>query len=94
MVNATGKKGMDLRPKLNPAIQGLDVFVDVDGKPVRAIIPRVVFEKSLHCDVGPSEWPQTYRAHAATIDAAVRRRFVARDQDFVVLRSSDLGPDR
>ena len=80
---------MDLHPKLNPAIQGLDVFVDVDGEPVRAIIPRLVFENSLRCLVGPSEWPQAYQAHASAIDTVVRRRYAARTQDFVVLRTSD-----
>lgn len=84
---------MDSHPKVNPAIQGLDVMVDVDGKPVRAIIPRVVFEESFQCRVGPSEWPQTYRAHADAIDAIVRKRFATKQPDFVVLRSSDFGAD-
>ena len=84
---------MGSHPRMNPAIQALDVWVDVDGKPVRAIIPRVVFEESLHCRVGPSEWPRTYQAHADAIDALVRKRFAAKAQDFVVLRSSDFGTD-
>ena len=80
---------MDLHPKMNRAIQGLDVLVEVDGKPVRAIIPRLVFEESLLCRVGPSEWPQTYQAHAGAIDSVVRRRYATRAQDFIVLRTSD-----
>ena len=88
-----GDNRMDSHPKLNPAIQGLDVFVDVDGKPVRAIIPRLVFEQSLHCLVGPDEWQQVYVAHARDIDAVVRRRHGARAQDFVVLRTSDFAHD-
>jgi hypothetical protein len=84
---------MDSNPRLNPAIQGLEILVDIDDLPVRAIIPRVVLENVLHCDVGPSGWTQTYRVHAAAIDAVVRRRFASKPQDFVVLRSSDFGAD-
>ena len=80
---------MDSHPKVNPAIQGLDVMVEVDGKPVRAIIPRVVFEESFQCRVGPSAWPQAYRDRAETIDEIVRKRFATKKPDFVVLRSSD-----
>jgi len=81
---------MGTRPRFNPAIQGLDVFVDVEGRLVRAIIPRVVFELELHSGSGPVAWAQSYRANAAVIDEIIRKRFAARAPDFVVVRSGDI----
>ena len=80
---------MDSQPKVNRAIQGLDVFVEIDGKPVRAIIPRLVFEKSLNSRLGPSGWSQSYHVHQRVIDSLIRTRYAAKAQDFVVLRTSD-----
>ena len=37
---------MTPRSALNPAIQAIDIVVDIDGRPVKAIIPREVIEAS------------------------------------------------
>jgi len=82
------------RTQINTAMQAVDVLVEVDGKPVRAIIPREVFEGRLRSKAGPDAWLESYRNNAAMIEAVIRKRLVARDQDFVVVRSSDFGPRR
>ncbi len=74
---------------LNPAIQAIDVVVDIDGQPVKAIIPREVIESCLHGGPNPATWRAAYEENATLVDELVRRRFAARQQDFVVLRASD-----
>lgn len=79
---------------LNPAIQAIDVEVDIEGKPVKAIIPREVIERCLNGGSDPAGWKAAYEENAALVDDLVRRRFAARQQDFVVVRSSDFGRDQ
>ena len=77
--------------RLNTALQGVDVFVEIDGRQVKAVIPREVFERRLKSEPGPDAWLIAYEENAALLDEMIRKRFAAREQDFVVLRSSDFG---
>ena len=82
---------MNARGTVNPAIRAINVLVDVGGRQVKAIIPGEVLESRLHSSPGPEGWLTSYEEHASEIDDKVRRRFAAREQDFVVVRSSDFG---
>ena len=83
---------LPIRPLLfSPPIQGLGIFVDIEGKPVRAIVPREVLEAELHSGSGQAAWLRCYEANAERVQAAVRRRFGVREQDVVVLRFGDFG---
>ncbi|HSW06408.1 hypothetical protein [Aquabacterium sp.] len=77
---------------LNPAMQAVDVYVDIDGQSVRAVIPREVFEDRLRSAHHPSAWLRAAQEHAGELATVIRRRFAARPGDFVVVRSSDFGP--
>lgn len=74
---------------LNTAMQACDVFLEIDGHPVRAIIPREVFERCFNSAPTPDAWLQSYEENASILNAAICRRFAAKPQDFVVVRSSD-----
>jgi hypothetical protein len=81
--------GMTQGSSLNRALPAIDVVVDIGGKPVKAIIPREVIERCLKGSSDPATWKAAYEKNATVVDDLVRRRFAARLQDFVVLRSSD-----
>jgi hypothetical protein len=83
---------MDTRPQLNTAMQAVDVFVDIDGRRIRAVIPREVFEGRLRSGAEPDAWLKAYERHTDVLHAVIRKRFAARPQDFVVVRSGDLAP--
>ena len=74
---------------LNTAIQAVDVFLEIDGHPVRAIIPHEVFERCFNSAPTLDAWLQSYEENASVLNAAICRRFAAKQQDFVVVRSSD-----
>ena len=78
----------------NKAIQAVDVYLTIDGKEVRAIIPREVFEGRLRSPDGPEAWLKSYEDNAARLNAIIRKRFAAKPQDFVVVRLSDFGPNQ
>ena len=77
------------RTQLNPAMQALHVYLDIDGRQVRAIIPREVLESRFDAAPRPEAWIATYREHERDLQAVVHRRLVAKPQDFVVVRTSD-----
>lgn len=77
---------------LNPAMQAVDVYLDIDGQNVRAVVPREVFEERLHAAPYPDAWLRAAQEHAGELAAVIRRRFGARPGDFVVVRTSDFGP--
>lgn len=83
--------GVTQDSSLNPPIQAIEVMVDIDGKAVKAIIPREVIESCLKGGSDPATWKAAYEENAALVDDLVRWRFAARQQDFVVVRSSDFG---
>jgi len=78
--------------RLNSAMQAVDVFLDIDGVRVRAVIPREVFEVRLRSDSTPDAWLKSYEENAATVNAVICRRFEAKPQELIVVRSSDFGP--
>jgi hypothetical protein len=88
--NATETR-MDNRMRLNTAMQAVDVFLEIDGQPVRAVIPREVFEEHLNTPPTPDAWLKACEDHASALDDVIRRRFAAKPQDLVVVRSSDFG---
>ena len=75
--------------RLSAAMQAVEVLLDIDGHPVRAVIPREVFERCLNSALTPEGWLQSYEDNASMLSAAICRRFAARPQDFVVVRPSD-----
>lgn len=82
--------------RLDTAMQAVDVFLDIDGKCVRALIPREVFEHRLRSGPDPAAWLKSYEENAEVLNAAIKRRFAAKPQEMVVVRSSDfdfLGAD-
>ncbi|CAG1017842.1 hypothetical protein BURC_02541 [Burkholderiaceae bacterium] len=76
---------------LNPAMQAVDMVVEIDGRRVKALIPREVFELCLRSPATPEAWLRCCEEHADVLQAAIRRRFAAKPQDQVVVRSSDFG---
>lgn len=76
---------------LSPAMQAVDMVVVIDGQPVKALIPREVFEQCLHTTATPDAWLRCCEEHADVLEAAIRRRFAAKPQDQVVVRCSDFG---
>ena len=77
--------------RLNTAMQAVDVFLDVDGRRIRAVVPREVFEERLRSERTPDAWLRSYQENAEVVNAAILRRFSAKPQDLVVVRSSDFG---
>jgi hypothetical protein len=75
--------------QLSPAFQAVHVSVEIDGTPVKALIPREVFEERLKSGQSPEEWIEAYEQNAAMLEAVIRWRYAAKPQDFVVVRSSD-----
>ena len=75
--------------RLCAAMQAVEILLDIDGHPVRAIIPREVFERCFKSAPTPEAWLQSYEDNASALNTAVCRRFAARPQDLVVVRSSD-----
>lgn len=80
---------MDMRTRLNSAMQAVDVFMDIDGHPVRAVVPREVFERCLNSESTPADWLRACEENADLLGNVIRRRHAARTQDFVVVRASD-----
>jgi hypothetical protein len=76
--------------RLNSAMPAVDVFLEVDGCPVKAIIPREVFERCLGSAPTPSAWLQAYHENASTLDRVIHRRYAALPSDTVVVRSGDI----
>ena len=74
---------------LNAAMQAVDVFLKIDGQPVRALIPREVFERCFNSAPTLEAWLQSYEENASILNAAICRRFAAKPQDFVVVRCGD-----
>ena len=74
---------------LNTAMPAVDAFLEVDGHPVRAIIPREVFERCFNSAPTLKAWLQSYEENASLLNAAICRRFAAKPQDVVVVTSSD-----
>jgi len=75
--------------KLNPAMQAVDVVVEIDGQRVKALIPREVFEQCLRSEASPEAWLRCCDEHADLLDTTIRKRFAAKPQDVVVVRRSD-----
>lgn len=75
--------------RLSLAMQAVDVSVEFDGRPVKALIPREVFENCLGSASSPEAWLKCYEENAYVLDAIIRKRFAVKLQDFVVVRSSD-----
>jgi hypothetical protein len=76
--------------QLSPALAAIQVSLEIDGTQVEALIPREVFEERLRSERHPQGWLASYQRNAALLDAVIRRRYAAKPQDFVVVRSSDL----
>ena len=74
---------------LNTAMRAVDVFLKIDGQPVRALIPREVFERCFNFAPTLKAWLQLYEENASILNAAICRRFAAKPQDFVVVRCGD-----
>ena len=75
--------------RLNSAMQAVEVHLEIDGHPVKAVIPREVFERCLKSAPTPEAWLQSYGENTSMLNTAICRRFAAKPQDFVVVRSSD-----
>ena len=76
-------------PHLNPAMQAVDIYVDIDGQRVRAVIPREVLEGHFQAEGTPESWLQTAESRTTALTAVIRRRVRARPGDLVVVRSAD-----
>ncbi len=72
------------------AIQAIEVAMDVDGVPVRGVIPREVFEYCLDTRPTPDAWLDAFEAHREAFEEIIRRRHRASHSDFVVVRSHDM----
>lgn len=77
--------------RLSTAMQAVDVYLQIHGQPVRAMIPRTVLETVFRAGPTPQSWLHTYSENEAVLDAAIERRFAAKPQDWVVVRNSDFG---
>ena len=77
--------------RLSSAMQAVDVYLEIQGQPVRALIPRTVLETVFQAGPTPQSWLNAYSEHEQELDAAIERRFAAKPQDWVVMRNSDFG---
>ena len=77
--------------KLCSAIQAVEVSLPAQdtGPPIRALIPRQVFERFFLTDAQPASWLRAYDQHAVVLDAMIRRRYAVHPTDPVVLRRFD-----
>jgi hypothetical protein len=62
------------KARLSAAFQAVEVTLTVDGRPVRGIVSRAVFEQQFGAGSEPASWLAAYRDHAPAIDAALRRQ--------------------
>ena len=70
-------------------MQAVDVFLEIDGQPVRAIDPREVFERCFDSAPTLEAWLQSYEENASVLSIVICRRFAAKPQDLVVVRCGD-----
>ncbi len=82
------------RPRRSIAIQGVEVQVRFGIRDVQALVPGKVLEFGLHSATGAEAWLKTCRQREAAIEVAVHRRFAARSQEVVVLRTTDFDTRR
>lgn len=79
-------------PYFDLASGSVRFWVDVDGVPVGASIGKETLHYRWRARAHDDEPLATYAAHAAEIDAAVRRRLAAGALEPVMLRDPDVRP--
>jgi hypothetical protein len=80
---------MARQARLHHAVEGVDVCVDVRGKPVKAIIAREALQERFAAGASPQSWLDAYLRHADVIDPLIVQRFRNERRQPVIMGPAD-----
>lgn len=74
--------------RINKTIEGLDVTIDIRGKPIRAIVTREALEVLWNATITePGALLETYREHQSAIEVAIIDSYIREPKALVVLHA-------
>jgi hypothetical protein len=76
---------MPKRYGLCPLVEGVNVFLEVEGTRVTGLVLSSVLEERFDARPNPDGWLDAYAAHAKEIDAAVMAAYEAAPSPVVIL---------